>query len=45
MDVAPEVMVLTDGVAEIEKSPKYTDKERVDVSLPLVTSVPLTVKM
>jgi hypothetical protein len=38
-------MVLTAGVAEIEKSPKYTESESVAVSLPLVTSAPLTVKM
>ena len=38
-------MVLTAGVAEIEKSPKYTDNESVAVSLPLVTSAPLTAKM
>lgn len=45
MVVAPDCMVLTAGVAEIEKSPKYTANERVAVSLLLVTSAPLTVKM
>lgn len=45
MDDAPEVMVLTAGVAEIEKSPKYTANDTVAVSLPLVTSAPLTAKM
>ena len=45
MDDAPEVMVLTAGVAEIEKSPKYIANDSVEVSLLLVTSAPLTVKM
>jgi len=46
MDDAPEDMVVTAGVAEIEKSPKYTDKESCAVSpVLLVMSRPLTVKM
>ena len=45
MDDAPEVMVLTAGVAEIEKSPKYTANDTVAASLLLVTSAPLTAKM
>jgi len=45
MDDAPEVMVLTAGVAETEKSPKYTANDSVAVSLLLVTSATLTAKM
>jgi hypothetical protein len=46
MDDAPEVMVLTAGVAEIEKSPKSTDNVSVAVSpVLLVTSRPLTLKI
>jgi hypothetical protein len=42
---APELTVLTAGLAERVKSSKYMVKVSVAVPMPVVVSVPLTVKV
>ena len=42
---APELTELTAGLAESVKSSKYTVKVNVAVPMPVVVSVPLTVKL